>query len=295
MPRRPRNLQALMNPMMNPCRALRASLSFAALALTLFSITLRAAEIETLAIGLTMEGDVISALHVAAGQDGAPTVAVIGGLNGADASSAAIRDEIARYAAKSDGDRAHEIFVIPVANPNAQALVFPPTGAAYRENAESHVLWRWLGLQAIDLVVVVGDDDAGLLRALPSSDVAGVQPILAVPVNARAGLLDGLPPLTSRAPGRVEIEARRSRTPAELANMLAPIYGQNFDIPIYTDGMALIAHLGLGNLEHVEQMVEQYVDGTNDSLESRFGLSTLVFAGHLVFAELAEQTGDPFQ
>jgi rhamnogalacturonyl hydrolase YesR len=57
--------------------------------------------------------------------------------------------------------------------------------------------------------------------------------------------------------------------------------------------MALIAHLGLGHLEHVEQLVAPYVDGSQDSLNSRFGLSTLVFAGHLVFAELAEQTGDP--
>jgi rhamnogalacturonyl hydrolase YesR len=57
--------------------------------------------------------------------------------------------------------------------------------------------------------------------------------------------------------------------------------------------MALIAHLELGNLDHVEGLAAPYVDGTRDSLAGRFGVSSLVLAGHLVFAALAEETGDP--
>ena len=295
MPRRPRNLQALMNPMMKNCRALRASLSFVALALTLVSITLSAAEIETLAIGLTTDGAVISALRVAAGQSDAPTIAFVGGLAGADASSQAIQAETEAYAAAPDAERAFNLVSIPVANPQRRSLVFPPTGPAYRENAESHTLWRWLGLNAPNLVLVAGDDADGFVDAVSMSNVAGVAPISVVRFTGVGGMREALPSGLRMGPtlARDEIERRRSRTPIELANMLAPIYGQSFDIPIYTDGMALIAQLGLGNLDHVEQIVEQYVDGTSDSLDSPFGLSTLVFAGHLVFAELAERTGDP--
>jgi unsaturated rhamnogalacturonyl hydrolase len=106
-------------------------------------------------------------------------------------------------------------------------------------------------------------------------------------------LLGGVPSDLRPSPARIEIEARRARTPMELASLLEPVYGQSFDVPIYIYGMGLIAQLGLGNVEHVEQLVEPYVDGTRDSLEGRFGVSTLVMAGHLVFAELAERTGDP--
>jgi hypothetical protein len=173
-----------------------------------------------------------------------------------------------------------------------QALVFPPTGAAYREQAEAHALWRWLGLRAPDRVVVVGDDDAGLASALEAEDVAGVAPIPARRGAPEAGLLMALPSDLPPSPARIEIERRRARMPEALAALLAPIYGQSFDPPIYIDGMALIAHLALGNLAHVEALAAPYVDGTRDSLAGRFGVSSLVLAGHLVFAALAEETGD---
>jgi rhamnogalacturonyl hydrolase YesR len=258
-------------------------------------VTLRAADIETSPIGLTASGEVITALRVSAGRSGAPTVALVGGLNGNDASSRTVMNETEDYAARPDAERAFDLLAIPVANPAAQALVFPPTGAAYRENAESHVLWRSLGLSGPNLVVVAGSDAGGFVDALSRADVAGVAPIAVIRFDGVDSLLDALPPdlRIGPTPARDEIAARRSRTPAGLANELAPVYGQNFDIPIYTDGMALIAHLGLGHLDHVERLVEPYVDGSSDSLNSRFGLSTLVFAGHLVFAELAGLTGDP--
>ncbi len=277
----------------------------AAAASMLVSMAPRAAEIETLAIGLTANGTVINAMHVGAGRHAAPAVALVGGLEGADASSRAVRDELAAYAAKPDAERGFELFAVPVANPEKQPLVFPPTGPAYREHAESHVIWRWLGLHAPDLVLVVRGDSAAaaaagagaaprLAAALAGMDVAGVAPIPSRVVSGEATMLAGLsaaalPP----SPAHVEIERRRARTPQTLANLLAPIYGQNFDPPIYIDGMGLIAQLELGHLDRVEALVEPYVDGKRDSLGGRFGTSSLVLAGHLVFAELAERTHDP--
>lgn len=270
----------------------RAVIAAAALALSLLAAAPQAAEIESIDIGLTASGGVLGGLRVPAAQTDAPTVAIVGGLAGDDESSRAIRDAVEAYADAADSSRALHLLAIPVANPDARALVFPPSGPAYRENAESHSLWRRLGLGAPDYVLVVGDDEAGLADALASLDVAGVAPIPARSVAAGADLLEHLPADPGPSPARLEIESRRARTPAELATLLAPIYGQSFDPPIYIDGMALIAHLGLGELAHVEALAAPYVDGTRDSLAGRFGTSSLVLAGHLVFAELAERTED---
>jgi rhamnogalacturonyl hydrolase YesR len=180
-------------------------------------------------------------------------------------------------------------------------LQFPPAGAAYRENAASHALWRWLGLNAPDLVILVSELDAGganqkaLYDAVGNNDVAGVAPLISTNLMGRLPIFDRMPADSIEpSPARLEIERRRARTPGDLAALLAPIYGQSWDTPIYIDGMALIAHLGLGDIETVESLAAPYVDGTRDSLQAGpNGVSTLTLAGHLVFAELAERTGDP--
>lgn len=253
-------------------------------------------EVEPLTMGLTASRATINGLRVAADTADAPTVVLIGGMNGEDVSSATVLAVINSYARAPDNERAVEMIAIPVANSESSALVFPPEGRAYSENTESYALWRWLGLTGPDLVLVAGNDQAGLADALSSNDVAGVAPIPVRRVENIPDLADALEDAwrdLEPSAARLELERRRSRTPSDFAAQLSPIYGQNFDPPIYTDGMALIAHLGLGNSEHVEALAEPYVDGTRDSLSSPFGVSTLVLAGHLVFAALAEQTGDP--
>ena len=276
---------------MRSCRR-AAGVLLGAVALALGPGLSRAAEPEPLEVGLTAGGELITGQRVAAGRDEAPRVALVAGLGGAGPASRVVAREVQAYAAKPDAERSFELLAIAVANAEASELVFPPTGAAYRENAESHALWRWLGLQAPDLVLVVGEDRDGLADALSSSDVAGVAPIPARSVEAAAGLLDAVPSGLPRSPARAELEARRARSALELAELLVPIYGQTFDTPIYIYGMALLAHLQLGRLEHVERLAAPYVDGERDSLSGRFGLS-LRLAGHLVFAELAARTGDP--
>src|SRR5689334_16874290 len=89
-------------------------------------------------IGLTSAGTAIEAI-VAAG-DG-PTVLVIGGMDGAAIQPA-------------PPVRGLRLLTIPLANPTKAPLSFPPAGTAYRENGESHYLWRWIGTSAPDLVVI---------------------------------------------------------------------------------------------------------------------------------------------
>lgn len=285
-----------MNPAIPFIRTLRAlGGGTVALLALVAAVAASAAEIETLEVGLTTGGERIDALRVAAGRDDAPVVVLLGGLDGSDGSSRAIGDDIAIYAALPDARRLFTVIAIPVANPEGRMLSFPPAGAAYRDNAESHVLWRWLGLTAPDLVLVAGRNDAGLSDALNAGDVAGVASIPARRVAAAPGVLDALPASLPLSAAQREIRNRRARTPDDLAALLAPLYGQSFASPIYIDGMALIAHLALGEIELVQRLAEPWVDGSRDSLQAGRGggVSTLVLAGHLVFAELAEITGDP--
>ena len=74
----------------------------------------------------------------------APTVVLVGGLQGEDATAAAVRAAIAAYEKRK---RAAGAACWPCRwpTPMAPCCSFRPTGTAYRENAESHTLWRWLG------------------------------------------------------------------------------------------------------------------------------------------------------
>src|SRR5690348_15496145 len=89
---------------------------------------------DRIAIGLTAAGAPIEAISV---PNSGPTVIIIGGLDG--------------QATQIDPPKKFQVLAVSQANPAKARLVFPPTGTAYRENAESHYLWRWIGTTAPDL------------------------------------------------------------------------------------------------------------------------------------------------
>jgi unsaturated rhamnogalacturonyl hydrolase len=245
-----------------------------------------AAAAETFDIGLATSGARIDALAVDVRSASAPTVVLIGGLHGEDASSMAVRAAVAAYEKKHA--RAVHLLAVPVANPDRAALEFPPTGVAYREHSESHALWRWLGAQAPDLVLVAGDD-FGLLKALGEHAVADMGRI---PARAWSGAAEDVSEWerVAKSEARAELEMRRQRSPSQLATELARRYGHDFDQPLYIGAIALIARARLGDVDDVRRLVEPYVDGTKNSLAQP---NALVMAGHIVFTELARRTGDP--
>lgn len=218
----------------------------------------------------------------------APTVVLVGGLKGADATSASVREAVTAY--EHLRNRPVQLLAVPVANPDGVALAFPPEGIAYREHAESHVLWRWLGALAPDLVLVAGEDDSGLAAALGSRKVADMGSIPARQWSGQA--TDWMVPAGSiaKSEARTELEHRRARSPRQLAEELATHYGHDFDQPWYIGAIALIARIRLGDLEDVRRLAEPYVDGSKDSLAHP---SELVLGGHIVFTVLARRTGDP--
>lgn len=241
---------------------------------------------ETVAIGLTAAGTPIEARIVDTRTRNAPTVVLVGGLHGDDASVAAVRNAVAAY----EKQRSHPVQLVGIAlgNPQAVTLQFPATGDAYRQNPESNVLWRWIGAHAPDLVLVAGDDDAGLAAALGSQKVADMGRI---PARRWSGSLDELRQTISRSEAHIELERRRARSPREFAEGLAKHYGQNFDTHQYQEAMALISRVKLGQVDEVRKLVEPYVDGRKESLTQRPGAG--VMAAHTLYTELARRTNDP--
>ncbi|HTQ37126.1 MAG TPA: glycoside hydrolase family 88 protein [Steroidobacteraceae bacterium] len=255
----------------------------AALLAVLFAGSAAAAEFD---IGLAGSGARIDGVEVEASASNAPTVVLVGGLVGNDAGTAAVHTAVAAY--EKDRSRPVRLLAVPLANPDGAAAQFPPTGIAYREHAESHVLWRWLGAQAPDLVLIAGDD-AGLAAALAAQPVGDVG---SIPALRWSGAPDWVKTLgrIGKSPAHAELERRLARTPRQLAEQLAQHYGHDFDQPVYINAIALVARLKLGELDDVKHLAEPWVDGTKNSLARP---SSLVMAGHIVFTELARRTRDP--
>jgi unsaturated rhamnogalacturonyl hydrolase len=243
---------------------------------------------EVFDIGLATSGVRIDAMAVATTGKSAPTVVLVGGLHGDDATSAQVRAAVVAYERRRS--RPVQLLAVPVVNPDGATLAFPPTGIAYREHAEANMLWRWLGSQAPDLVLVAGEDDSGLAAALGTQKVADMGRIPARHWNGKAS--DWMVPAgtLARSEAHIELKHRRERSPRQLAEELASHYGRDFDQPWYIGAIALIARIRLGDLEDVRKLAEPYVDGSKDSLAHP---SELVLGGHIVFTVLARRTGDP--
>ena len=237
--------------------------------------------------GLSTSGKRIEANFIEGASSASPTIVLIGGMLGSDETSKFVTQEARTFEAQKPITRNFNLIAIPVANPDGTVLHFPPTGVAYRENAEANALWRWIALQGADLVLIAGQD-FGLANALSDNTVAGVGSIPARVVPLKAGVLKTLPSLNASG-AHIEMYRRRNLSAKLAAEGLAQAYGHTFNQPIYTEGIALIGQLKLGNLAEVQKLAEPYVNGSKNPLARP---SALVMAGHLVFAELAEGTND---
>ena len=258
--------------------------------LLLLQTSVAAAQDLQLAVGLSSNRTVIRAQGVSAGFQSAPTVLYLAGLNGAADSTAQLRSILLAYSQLDAQHRPINLITLPLANPEAEDLSFPPSGSAYSENPVANSLWRWLGVHAPDLVIIAGDDTAGLGTALQRESVAGIG---SIPVqklsteNTSIEYLSGLSNLNASAAKR-EVRRRLNRTPEELAQQLAQSYGYDFSTPAYVPGMSLIGRMRLGYIAEVEQLLQGYLSGEEIEVSN-----ASVMAGQLVFAEHAERTGNP--
>jgi unsaturated rhamnogalacturonyl hydrolase len=239
-------------------------------------------------IGLSTTGASIEALEIAGRSASSPTVLLVSGLQQPDSTSDAIAREVAAFEQLPQDRRAFRLIVIGHANPDAQPLQFPPSGVAYREHIESHLLWRWIGTHAPDLVLVAGPD-AGLVDALSRTAVIDVGQFPSRRVDPSAPFLRSMTDPIAISSAHREIDRRLARSPRALAEELARVYGHEFMTPTYIAAMALISRLRLGERDDIVRILEPYLDGAKNSFE-RPSQSSL--AAHAVFFEFARRAPD---
>ena len=257
-----------------------------AAALALFALPLAGAEHRD--VGLTQSGARIEAAIVAGASDASPTVLLIGGMKGRDESSRVVAQETQNFEGLRQDRRPFHLLAISLSNPDAARLQFPPAGVAYKENPESHALWRWIGIHAPDLVLIAGED-SGLADALSQNAAAATGRIPTRRVDAKEGILRSAPKEIPASEAHREIDRRLGRTARQLSAELAQVYGHDFNQLTYIPGLALIGQLRLGRIADVERLAAPYIDGSRNPLDRA---TSLTLAGHLVFAELAERTGN---
>ena len=178
-------------------------------------------------IGLSSSGAPIEAVVVAGRAVSSPTVLLVGGLQSPDQSSDAVAREAAAFEQIPERQREFRLIAIARANPDAQSLQFPPSGVAYREHVESHVLWRWVGTHAPDLVLVAGSDP-GLVDALSQNLVLDVGRIPARRVDVSTRLLQSITAGITVSSAHHELDRRLARSPRAVVEELARACGRQF-------------------------------------------------------------------
>lgn len=242
---------------------------------------------QTWTVGMSEQQSYIVASSIPAQVEDAPNVLVIGGLSGDAAST---NSTMAGYEAYvNEAENFLNVNFITAANPDAAMLVFPPVDTAYADNWTAHSLWRWIAMHAPDAVIIMGGDEYGLGAAL-ADDIMGLGSIDSFTLDYENELVDTIrgrkfvPPSTART----KLDARLERTEAEVAQALSAVYGQELTALTYIPAMALIGRLRLGQVAEVESIVATQLNTAAD-LPITNSLQT---AGHLLYAELAERTGN---
>lgn len=245
-----------------------------------------AGQAQTWTLGMSDAGTGIHAYSVPAKIADAPTVLVIGGLGGDDASSNAV--QIGYEAYVNEVENFLDVTFIRDVNPENERLQFPPPEPAYRADWTSWSLWRWLETHAYDAVIVMGGDSHGLRGALATGTSLGAVPLFELDYETE--LVDALrgQKIVPASAASETMRARLQRDDVMLAQLLAARYPGEVNDLTYIPGMALIARLRMGN----EAAVRAIADALLDSPESLRLNSSLHIAGHLLFAELAEHTGE---
>ena len=241
---------------------------------------------QTWTVGMSEAGVPIQAYSVPAKIADAPAVLVIGGLGGDDASSNAV--QIGYEAYVNEVENYLDVTFIPDVNPDAGELQFPPPEPAYAGDWASWSLWRWIETHAYDAVILMGGDAHGLQAALANGTSLGAVP--SYRLDYETELVDALrgPKNVLTSAAREAMVQRLQRTEAELARTLAAVYPGAVNDLTYIPGMALIARLRLGQENEVRAIADRLLENP-ESLRLN---SSLHIAGHLLFAELAEYTGE---
>jgi len=241
-------------------------------------------------VGMSSMGTLIKAEGYQVDAEERPTVVLIGGLDGDAATTLKIQQAYQRYLARNKSEQPFNLIVIPRANPEGELLTFPPQGRAYADDPVSYSLWRWLGVHGPDLVLIESEVDYELADSLSNLVVAGVGYVPALHLYDEPEELEMIMQESDNLPisaSHEMLDNRLARSPEQLVTQLGEYYGHDFSWPVYIPGMALLSRVRQGYIEEVEALTRQYLQG-----ESINVTSNLYIGGHLIFAELAERTGN---
>jgi rhamnogalacturonyl hydrolase YesR len=207
----------------------------------------------------------------------------------------------------------------------APAIAFPPDKGYYDapEFREARYLWRWVSMLGPDLVIEVRRGDTlewranalgngrvaksepaaadSLAGALGTGRPSGLAPVAALAVSgppaevaaALRTLLQGLP-AGEPSPMRRALTDRQSRTPLDLARMLAAKYPANpimSYIPALSWSGALRVSALTGDPQYADRARAQmapFVSGTRPAIAEPYQLTSL--AGHQAFSDLGDVT-----
>lgn len=256
------------------------------------------------ACGLTRAQTPIPALlhREAYAQDTPRTrIVLLGGMSGKQQDVELVLRTLAAYlAARQRLQNTIALSAVPCGNPDGLAQgTAPENGVGGRpdtgyppeehffydpHNPERRYLWRWIGMQAPDLILElrVGSTvqwessvsaalltstlhlsrmphDHSLLSAMGSDTPNGIGPIpglrLTTPPEALEAELERLWSLLLQTPGlrtspaRDVLDARRARTPLEITRILAKTYGHTLEPVVYTQGMGISGRLRLARFD----------------------------------------------
>jgi unsaturated rhamnogalacturonyl hydrolase len=238
-------------------------------------------------------------------------ILVVGGLDGRKESVEAATRAVEAFHQRSKQKTSALISLVPDVRPGLQAgeevtpMQFPPAGNAYNqpENDVAHYLWRWMGMQAPDKVILVssaGDASAtSLARALAETPACemGVIPCTVVDPAHATEALTAAAASGKPSAARQELQRRVNRSAVEVAEELAKVYGHQLDPVVYIPALAIVGRMRLGELKvddsalhDAERICGPYRSGEKESMPANGNGSTI--SGHLVFSELARRTGD---
>ncbi|MFN8058325.1 MAG: glycoside hydrolase family 88 protein [Vicinamibacterales bacterium] len=293
-------------------------------------------------VGVTRAGTPIPAVVSRSAVDpGSPVfhVLLIGGLDGSRAGVERVRQAVEWFTTAPAAERYRRTFAVSAvlsANPDGLATGtgpantsggrvdrgYPPKGDAYTSptDPEAAYLWRWIGIEGPDVVVVVVGDGPAAWRVpeslqavfptaqpLPASDglaaqlnrvaAADVGTVPALEVAGDEGylakILAGFDTDAARrvSPAHAELRRRAARSPEAIAREVAATYGHEVSDMVYTQTVQLIGRLRLGSLAEVEAAVAPYVSGEKAALPKN--MTSSHFSGHMAISELYRLTGKP--
>ena len=275
-------------------------------------------------------------------------VLLVGGLSGRPADVDMALHALELYAGGGDGLALRiALSAVPCGNPDGLRLErgpengaggnpgqgYPPEGNFYsdEQNPEKRYLWRWICLQAPDLVIAVRSGDSSvrwehnaaarrfapalaarelhedtLLGALGDGYPEGLGVIpalrltcssehLAREISRLFGVLQQQG-MSGKSGARQALDHRRQRSTVEIARVLAAAYGHSFDPIVYTQGVPISGRLRLADLDpDGDDPTSGVVDLLAPFVEAGLadGLAPSALASVVWGDELSRATGDP--